>query len=90
MQSCNRATVLHEIMNVTLKLDDELCTEARHKAVDVGMSLSGWITELLKRELSKPALEKDSASLLDLLGCEDKRDIEFPRTKDGPREVDFS
>ena len=77
-------------MNVTLKLKDELCREARHKAVDAGMSLSGWITELLQRELSKPETAKDGDSLLDLVGCEDQRDVEFPRTKDQPREVDFS
>jgi len=87
---CNRATVLHEIMNVTLKLDDELCRDARHKAVDVGMSLSGWITELLKRELSKPEAGKNGDSLLDLVGCEDGRNFDFPRSKDQPREVDFS
>ena len=87
---CDRATVLHETMNVTLKLEDKLCREARHKAVDVGMSLSGWITELLKRELSKPDSRKDCDSLLNLLGCEDERDVEFPRSQDQPREVDFS
>ena len=87
---CNRATVLHEAMNVTLKLEDELCKEARHKAVDVGMSLSGWITELLKKELSKPETGKDGESLLNLVGCEDDRDFEFPRSRDQPREVDFS
>ncbi len=76
-------------MNVTLKLENELCREARHKAVDVGMSLSGWITELLKRELSKPETGTNGGSLLDLVGCEDERDVEFPRSKDQPREVDF-
>ncbi|MDC0291700.1 hypothetical protein OAK81_00225 [Verrucomicrobiales bacterium] len=82
--------MLHGTMNVTLKLEDELCRDARHKAVDVGMSLSGWITELLKRELSKPETGKEGDSLLDLVGCEDERDFEFPRSKDQPREVDFS
>jgi len=86
----HRATVLHEAMNVTLKLQDELCREARHKAVDAGMSSSGWITELLKRELSKSETGKTADSLLDLVGCEDERDVEFPRSKDQPREVDFS
>ena len=77
-------------MNVTLKLDDDLCKHARHKAVDSGLSLSGWITELLKRELSKPQDESVPESLLDLLGSEDDTDFEFPRAKDVPREVDFS
>lgn len=77
-------------MNVTLKLEDDLCKEARHKAVDAGMSLSGWITELLKRELSKPNLHSDSESLLDMLGSEDERDFEFPRSDDSSRKVDFS
>jgi len=77
-------------MNVTLKLEDELCKEARHKAVDAGLSLSGWITELLKRELSKNDSGRHVDSLLELLGCEDERDFEAPRVQDKLREVDFT
>ena len=34
--------------NVTLRMDEELLTELRHRAVDEKMSLSGWITATLK------------------------------------------
>jgi hypothetical protein len=37
-------------MNVTLKLPDELCKAARHRAVDESKSLSA---ELVKRELEE-------------------------------------
>ena len=38
-------------MNVTLKIPDELCKEARHLAVDESKSLSAWVAELLAREV---------------------------------------
>jgi len=41
-------------MNVTLKLPDALCREARHRAVDEQKSLSGWLTALVERELAVP------------------------------------
>jgi hypothetical protein len=75
--------------NVTLKLDDALCRAARHRAVDAGVSLSGWVAEILKRELSN-AQEPGPKSLLELLGSDDSRDYEFPRSDDRPREVAFS
>jgi len=34
--------------NVTLRLDEELLKELRHRAVDADMSLSAWITTTLK------------------------------------------
>lgn len=43
-------------MNVTLKLPDELCREARHRAVDQSKSLSQWMADLLLRELAKPVV----------------------------------
>ena len=45
-------------MNVTLKLPDELCKEARHRAVDESKSLSAWVADLLCRELAKPVTAK--------------------------------
>jgi hypothetical protein len=48
---CNRVIVLHEAMNVTLKLPDELCKAARHLAVDESKSLSAWTAELMRREI---------------------------------------
>jgi hypothetical protein len=39
-------------MNVTIKIDDALCKEARHRAVDDGLSLSGWIANVVRKELA--------------------------------------
>ncbi len=78
VQSCNCAYV-----NVTIKLDSSLCKEARHRAIDQGLSLSGWIRELLDRELAEKP-EKTRGTLLDMLG--DKRaacvEFEVPRFSD--------
>lgn len=54
ISSCHRAIVLHEIMNVTLKLPDELCKAARHRAIDESKSLSAWIAEIVEKEIGKP------------------------------------
>lgn len=45
-------------MNVTLKLPDELCKAARHRAVDESKSLSAWLADIVLRELAKPDTEK--------------------------------
>lgn len=50
---CHRAIVPHEAMNVTLKLPDDLCKAARHRAIDESKSLSAWMADLVKRELNK-------------------------------------
>jgi len=42
--------------NVTLRMDEELLSELRHRAVDEKMSLSGWITATLK-VMAKPSHE---------------------------------
>jgi len=42
-------------MNVTLKLPDELCREARHRAVDESKSLSAWVTDLVARAVGPTA-----------------------------------
>ena len=34
--------------NVTLRMDEELLTELRHRSVDADMSLSAWITSVLQ------------------------------------------
>ena len=41
-------------MNVTLKLPDDLCREAKHRAVDQSKSLSQWMADLVRVELNKP------------------------------------
>ena len=78
-------------MNVTIKISDRLGQEARHRAVDAGTSLSGWVANLIQRELSK-SMPKSGLSLLELIGDERTSDIEieFPRSKSTIRPVDFS
>jgi len=44
-------------MNVTLKLPDELCKAARHRAVDEEKSLSAWMAGLVEKELEKPVVK---------------------------------
>ncbi len=46
-------------MNVTLKLPDDLCREARHRAVDESKSLSAWVAALVERALVDPARQRD-------------------------------
>ena len=77
-------------MNVTLKLDDSLCKEARHQAMNRGLSLSGWITQILKKELANP--EQDQKGLLDSLAIEEggENDFEIPRDSSEARETNFS
>lgn len=64
-------------MNVTLKLPDDLCQEARHRAVDESKSLSAWMADLLERELRKKN-HKRGKSLLECLGDKMFTDREIP------------
>ena len=40
--------------NVTLRMDEDLLRELRHRAVDAHMSLSAWITATLKNMVPHP------------------------------------
>ncbi len=60
-------------MNVTLKIDDELCKQARHRAIDEDLSLSGWVARVVEKELSKP--EIDGQTMVDAIGMDDDRDL---------------
>ncbi|MGB0258041.1 MAG: hypothetical protein ACPGES_05255 [Coraliomargarita sp.] len=60
-------------MNVTLKLDDALCKEARHRAVDADLSLSGWVAEVVKKELN--ASKKTGRTMLEAIGMDDELDL---------------
>jgi hypothetical protein len=77
-------------MNVTIKIDDALCREARHRAVDRGLSLSGWIAGLLRRELAgdKPSGE---GGLLEALAMKEGEDREFEvhRNRSKARDLAF-
>lgn len=77
-------------MNVTIKLDDALCREARHRSVDQGLSLSGWVGKLIAEELAaEPASKR--GTLLDLLGDAQAADIawELPKLNDEPVPADL-
>jgi hypothetical protein len=78
-------TVQHETVNVTLNLPDDLCREARHRAVDEDKSLSAWLADLVARELQKAP--KKSESLLEMLGDPATADRDFPLPE---RETDHS
>jgi len=69
-------------VNVTIKLSDQLCRDALHRAADAGRSLSGWVEELIRRELGRPQ-PKVPQTLLEALGNEALSgiDIEFPRDR---------
>lgn len=77
-------------MNVTIKIEDVLCREARHRAVDRGLSLSGWIAEVLGKELA--AQKSAGGGLLEALAMEgdEERAFEIPRDASESREVVFS
>ena len=78
-------------MNVTIKINDQLCRNARHRAVDAGLSLSGWIAEVIRKELfGSPS--KTPRTLLEALGNEKLAEFEvnFPRDKSHARKVDLS
>ena len=67
MQSCNRA-----IVNVTIKIDDDLCRQARHRAVDADLSLSGWVARVLEKELREEPVNK---TIAELIRMDDDRDL---------------
>lgn len=37
--------------NVTLRMDEQLLTKLRHRAVDAHMSLSAWVTSVLEERV---------------------------------------
>lgn len=77
-------------MNVTIKIEDALCREARHRAVDRGLSLSGWIAQVLRKELA--AEERAAGGLLGALAMEEgeERVFEIPRDVSVARNLNFS
>ena len=76
-------------MNVTIKIDEDLCKEARHQAVDKGLSLSGWIAKVLQKELASGG--DDQVGLMAALAMEEgeEKDFEIPREASGARDLNF-
>jgi|LakMenEpi03Aug12_release.lakeMendotaPanAssembly.Ray.scaffolds.fasta_scaffold1727586_1 hypothetical protein len=70
-------------MNVTITLDDDLCREARHRAVDEGKSLSSWLAGVIRKEVGKTPAAK-SPSLLEMLRDDSAGNVplEFPPMED--------
>ena len=75
-------------MNVTVTIDDKICKQARHKAIDNGLSLSGWIAKLIRKEIQVSSQQ----SLVDALRCDELKDIDlvFTREPNSVREIDLS
>ena len=73
-------------MNVTITLDDELCREARHRAVDEGKSLSSWLAGLVRKEV-REASAAETTTLLELLRDDAAGEIplKIPELKDLPQ-----
>lgn len=78
-------------MNVTLKIADDLCQEARHRAVDAHLSLSGWVADLIRKEIDRSS-PKRPRTLLEELGNGDlaEFELEFPRDQSPARDLEFS
>lgn len=75
-------------MNVTIKLDDALCREARHRAVDADLSLSGWIARVIHEQLGMASAKAQPAkTLLEMLGDEKvgRLDLPIPRLAEKPQ-----
>lgn len=75
---------------MTIKIEDKLCREARHRAVDSGLSLSGWISEVVTRELD--AENRVSGGLLESLAIKEgeEQGFEIPRDASEARDLSFS
>lgn len=78
-------------MNVTLKIDDDLCREARHRAIDADMSLSKWVAHLVEKEIvtgnEEPRTiaqsiqmddDRDLSEFIPKRSNRDNRDLQFP------------
>lgn len=52
-------------MNVTISLPDDLAKQARHRAVDQGLSLSRYVAKVLEKELGeRERIRREAAARL--------------------------
>jgi len=78
-------------MNITLKINDDLCREARHRAVDAHLSLSGWVADIIRKEIDRSSAKRPR-TLLEELGNGElaEFDLEFRRDRTPARDLEFS
>ena len=76
-------------MNVTIKIDDALCKEARHRAVDDGLSLSGWIAHVVRKELAG-GNGSSRAGLLESLALREGEERAFEVVRDSSAARDLT
>ncbi len=75
-------------MNVTLKIDNSLCRQARHRAVDMGLSLSAWIAGVMRKELAMEMRHRGLLAELSMTEGED-REFQIPRDPSEASEVEL-
>ena len=76
-------------MNITLELEEALCRKAANRAEEQGISVSGWIVAVLKKELTQETSR--TGGLLEALAMEEAGEQEFsiPRDAAGSRSLEF-
>lgn len=60
-------------MNVTIKIDDDLCRQARHRAVDADLSLSGWVAQVIEKEIAQS--QRTGKTMREMLAMDDDLDL---------------
>ena len=69
------------VQSCCIKVDHDLAQQARHRAVDAGQSLSGWVSHLIEREV-RSAASQTPRSLLEALGRDELAEVELDIKRD--------